>query len=51
MQRINAHLHAKKDPPYIINLDPAVRTVPFEANVDIRDSVDYKEVMKQYVYE
>ncbi|KAI9781554.1 MAG: hypothetical protein M1816_002269 [Peltula sp. TS41687] len=48
MQRINAHLHAKKEPPYIINLDPAVRTVPFEANVDIRDSVDYKEVMKQY---
>ena len=47
MQRINAHLHAKRDPPYIINLDPAVRTVPFECNVDIRESLDYKEVMRQ----
>ena len=47
MQRINAHLHAQKEPPYIINLDPAVRTVPFEANIDIRQSVDYKEVMRQ----
>lgn len=48
MQRLNAHLHAKKQPPYIINLDPAVRAVPFARNIDIRDSVNYKEVMKQY---
>ncbi|KAI1308127.1 hypothetical protein F5Y03DRAFT_351339 [Xylaria venustula] len=48
MQRINAHLHAKKEPPYVINLDPAVLNVPFESNIDIRDSVNYKEVMKQY---
>lgn len=48
MQRINAHLHAKKDPPYVINLDPAVLNVPFDSNIDIRDSVNYKEVMKQY---
>ena len=49
MQRLNAHLHAQKKPPYILNLDPAVRNVPFESNIDIRDSVNYKEVMKQYV--
>lgn len=48
MQRINAHLHAERTPPYIMNLDPAVRSVPFESNIDIRDSVDYKEVMKSY---
>lgn len=48
MQRINAHLHAAKEPPYVINLDPAVRNVPFDSNIDIRDSVNYKEVMKQY---
>lgn len=48
MQRINAHLHGKKDPPYVINLDPAVLNVPFDSNIDIRDSVNYKEVMKQY---
>lgn len=48
MQRINAHMHAQKDPPYVINLDPAVLNVPFDSNIDIRDSVNYKEVMKQY---
>lgn len=48
MQRINAHLHAKRDPPYVINLDPAVRNVPFESNIDIRDSVNYQEVMRSY---
>lgn len=35
-------------PPYIINLDPAVHHVPFTPNIDIRDSVNYKEVMKQF---
>ncbi|KAF1821053.1 uncharacterized protein K489DRAFT_389766 [Dissoconium aciculare CBS 342.82] len=55
MQRINAHLHERSEedgsttaPPYVLNLDPAVRSVPFDANIDIRDSVNYKEVMKQY---
>ncbi|KAK3318830.1 hypothetical protein B0H66DRAFT_250546 [Apodospora peruviana] len=48
MQQINAHLHGKKEPPYVINLDPAVLHSPFESNIDIRDSVNYKEVMKQY---
>lgn len=31
-----------------MNLDPAVKSVPFGANIDIRDTVDYKEVMRQY---
>ncbi|CCX31528.1 hypothetical protein FPQ18DRAFT_277206 [Pyronema domesticum] len=48
MQRLNAHLHAAKEPPYIVNLDPAVKNVPFDRNIDIRDSVNYKEVMTQY---
>ncbi len=34
--------------PYAINLDPAVKSVPFPCNVDIRDTVDYKQVMKGY---
>ncbi|XP_075970212.1 GPN-loop GTPase 1 [Anticarsia gemmatalis] len=34
--------------PYLINLDPACREVPYPANIDIRDTVNYKEVMKQY---
>ncbi|KAG9019859.1 hypothetical protein FRB90_003450 [Tulasnella sp. 427] len=35
-------------PPYILNLDPAVTYMPFEANIDIRDTINYAEVMKQY---
>jgi GTPase SAR1 family protein len=48
MQRINAHLHGKKEPPYVINLDPAVTNSPFQSNIDIRDSVNYKKVMEEY---
>lgn len=48
MQRINAWLHAKNKCPYVVNLDPAVFELPYPANIDIRDSVKYKEVMKQY---
>ncbi|PYI12480.1 hypothetical protein BO78DRAFT_356564 [Aspergillus sclerotiicarbonarius CBS 121057] len=48
MQRINSHLHSKKTVPYVLNLDPAVYSVPFESNIDIRDSINYREVMKQY---
>ncbi|KAI5307134.1 hypothetical protein KEM56_004043 [Ascosphaera pollenicola] len=48
MQRINSHLHSQRTPPYVVNLDPAVINVPFESNIDIRDSINYKEVMKQY---
>ncbi|KAI9455638.1 XPA-binding protein 1 [Boletus coccyginus] len=50
VQRLNSHLHTVNPsrPPYILNLDPAVAHVPFEPNIDIRDTVDYKEVMKQY---
>lgn len=48
LQRLNAHLHSTQRPGYIINLDPAVSHVPYGANVDIRDTVNYKNVMKQY---
>ncbi|KAJ2617697.1 hypothetical protein H4S08_000205 [Coemansia sp. RSA 1365] len=48
MQRINAYLHERKTAPYIVNLDPAVSKVPFQANIDIRDTVDYKQVMTEY---
>lgn len=32
----------------MINLDPAVRNVPFDSNIDIRDSINYKEVMREH---
>mmetsp|Transcript_7037 Transcript_7037/g.25937 ORF Transcript_7037/g.25937 Transcript_7037/m.25937 type:complete len:334 (-) Transcript_7037:137-1138(-) len=52
MQRICAYLHSLPSPPankpYAINLDPAVLEVNFPANIDIRDTVKYKQVMEQY---
>ena len=48
MHRINLFLNERKKRGYYINLDPAVLSVPFGANIDIRDTVNYKEVMKQY---
>ena len=49
LQRVNSYLHSIAKPPYILNLDPAVTHLPFTANIDIRDTVDYQEVMKQSV--
>eukprot|EP00041_Stephanoeca_diplocostata_P020424 m.457023 g.457023 ORF g.457023 m.457023 type:complete len:356 (+) comp21576_c0_seq18:295-1362(+) len=48
VQRLNAHLHQASKPCYLVNLDPAVDQLPYEANIDVRDTVKYKEVMKQY---
>lgn len=48
MQRLNSHLHTLHTPPYIMNLDPAVHRLPYDPNIDIRDSISYKEVMAQY---
>ena len=42
------HIHEKQKPSYIINLDPVVSSVPYGCNIDIRDTVNYKQVMKQY---
>ena len=47
MRRLCSHLHELKIPLYAMNLDPAVLQVPFPANIDIRDTIKYKEVMKQ----
>ncbi len=48
IQRLNSFLHTKKQNPYVINLDPACHELPYPCNIDIRDTVNYKEVMKQY---
>jgi len=49
VQRINSYLNAlnPERPPYMLNLDPAVTYMPFDANIDIRDTVNYKQVMKE----
>lgn len=47
VQRVVSTLYSIKK-PYVINLDPACKEVPYPVNIDIRDTVNYKEVMKQY---
>eukprot|EP00747_Dinoflagellata_sp_TGD_P123374 gnl/TRDRNA2_/TRDRNA2_173806_c0_seq1.p1 gnl/TRDRNA2_/TRDRNA2_173806_c0~~gnl/TRDRNA2_/TRDRNA2_173806_c0_seq1.p1 ORF type:complete len:283 (-),score=-24.14 gnl/TRDRNA2_/TRDRNA2_173806_c0_seq1:99-947(-) len=48
MQRLNTYLYRNKKPGYLINLDPATQQLPYQANIDIRNVVNYKRVMKQY---
>uniref|UniRef100_A0A803L228 GPN-loop GTPase n=1 Tax=Chenopodium quinoa TaxID=63459 RepID=A0A803L228_CHEQI len=48
MRQLVQHTHTSNRRGYVINLDPAVMTLPFGANIDIRDTVKYKEVMKQF---
>lgn len=48
MQRLNAFSRQVKKPAYMINLDPAVMHLPYDAQIDIRDTVNYKELMQQY---
>ena len=48
-QRINHYCIGNDINSYFINLDPAVRgELPYNCNIDIRDTVNYSEVMKQY---
>ena len=42
VQRLTSELYRKNTPPYVVNLDPACRDVPYPANIDIRDTVNYK---------
>lgn len=48
MHRLVCHTQSSGIRGYVLNLDPAVMTLPFGANIDIRDTVRYKEVMKEY---
>ncbi|ESQ55183.1 hypothetical protein EUTSA_v10025484mg [Eutrema salsugineum] len=48
LHRLVCHTFDSNSRGYVLNLDPAVMSLPFGANIDIRDTVKYKEVMKQY---
>lgn len=49
IHRLFLHLQALSKRVYAINLDPAVKKVPYPANIDIRDTVDYRKVMQEFV--
>lgn len=44
---LSSHLRKENSPPYIINLDPACRDVPYQANIDIRTSINYKQIINR----
>jgi len=48
MHRLLLDFQAQKKRVYSINLDPAVRNLPYPINIDIRDTIDYKEAMKHF---
>ena len=48
VQRLTSDLYRRKTAPYVVNLDPACREVPYPANIDIRDTVNYKVYLHLY---
>jgi GTPase SAR1 family protein len=48
VHRLYLYLQSVGKKVYSINLDPAVKKVPYPTNIDIRDTVDYKKVMKEF---
>ena len=48
IHRISLDLSYLKKSHYIINIDPASSNVPYTPNIDIRDTIDYKKIMKEY---
>ena len=48
MQRLLFECSARSLPHYSLNLDPAVTSLPYTPNIDIRDTVNYQQVMQQY---
>ena len=48
VHRLIAYLNEHGKKTYVVNLDPAVLEVAYPCNIDIRDSVKYKKVMKSY---
>lgn len=49
LHRISLDLSLIKKSHFIINLDPATQNIPYLANIDIRDTINFKKVMKDYI--
>jgi len=48
VQKLAEQLYENETPGYLINLDPACQDMPYPATIDIRDTINYKRVMKEY---
>jgi len=49
IHRISLDLSFLKKIHYIINIDPASTATPYSPNIDIRDTVDFRKIMKDYM--
>lgn len=48
VQKLAEKMYEDENPGYLINLDPACRDMPYPATIDIRDTINYKRVMREY---
>lgn len=48
MNALNQYTYDNKKNTYYVNLDPATADVDFSANIDIRDTVKYGDVMQKF---
>jgi len=48
VKKLEEHLNDNEKESYIINMDPAVIKTFYEPNMDIRDTINYKEMMKSH---
>nr|UXY87456.1 ATP/GTP-bp [Cryptomonas sp.] len=48
VHRLSIDLSYLKKSHYIINIDPASLNVPYSPNIDIRDTINYKKIMREY---
>ncbi|XP_050521075.1 GPN-loop GTPase 1 isoform X2 [Daktulosphaira vitifoliae] len=48
VSKLETYMRQHKRAPYLINIDPACKNMPYKPNIDIRDSVKYKNVMQRY---
>ena len=48
VHQLDSQFGERKLARHVVNLDPAVHSVPYRPYIDIKDTVNYKEVMKQY---
>src|SRR3989338_1632012 len=48
MRRLTSSLRENKEGLFVLNLDPACIDLPYPCHIDIRKTVDYKAVMRDY---
>lgn len=50
VKSLSSYLTSQNKNHFLVNLDPAVYSVPYKPDVDIRNQVNYKELMTKYLF-